>query len=396
MTIKERAEQVELPVEDLSWALMQDIIKALKLQGFVIDHSKTISLAEHSKDVYRHIQEQSRMDKIKQHNSSLQRNLRLVEKFCPNGKDIDPAKIRLELRVVRPDSLEEKIYRWWNQIWWSIPYERSYGRQLRFVLWDVEHNAPFGLIGLQSAPLKMQVRDDYVGISKETRDWWINMSLSAQRVGALPPYNQLLGGKMVALALGSRELRLEYEKKYSQAISLMHARRIPGHLLFITTTGAFGKASIYNRLTANGQKVGIYIGETRGSGTFHISEDLYQRMLSLLHDHGVDIARGYGHGPSRKRQLISKACQLLNLPNFHYHGIKRGVYIFPHVSNLYGVVREQEQPMWNDLSFDELLEFWRVRWALPRAERTEQWREFIAKDYLNQTKSLLEELSDDA
>lgn len=392
MTIEVKAEQVKLPVDSKSEELKQDIIKALKSQGFVIEQGKKISLLEHSKDVYRQIQEQARLEKIMLRKSTLYKKLNLIEKYCPNGNDINPAKIKLELRLVKPDTLEETIFRWWNLIWWSIPYEHSYGRQLRFVLWDSEHNAPFGLIGLQSPQLKMGVRDDYIGIPKETKDWWINMSLSAQRVGALPPYNELLGGKMVALALGSRDLRLQYEEKYSQTVSLMNGRRIPGHLLFITTTGAFGKSSIYNRLKANGQKIGIYIGETQGSGTFHIAEELYKRMLIFLSDQGFDITRGYGHGPSRKRQLVSQACRILGLANIHYHGIKRGVYIFPHASNLSEVVQVQDEPRWNDLSFDELSEFWRERWSIPRSNRTAQWREFNAKNYLDQTKLLLEKL----
>ena len=36
--------------------------------------------------------------------------------------------------------------------------------------------------------------------------------MQAQRLGALPPYNELIGGKMVALSLTSNELRGEYRK----------------------------------------------------------------------------------------------------------------------------------------------------------------------------------------
>lgn len=45
----------------------------------------------------------------------------------------------------------------------------------------------------------MSVRDSALGILPAKRDYWVNMSMNAQRVGALPPYNDLLGGKMAAL-----------------------------------------------------------------------------------------------------------------------------------------------------------------------------------------------------
>ena len=78
---------------------------------------------------------------------------------------------------------------------------------MRFIIWDKSHDAPFGLIGLSSPPLRMSTRDKYLGISNDQIYYWINMSLNGQRIGALPPYNELLGGKMVALSLTSNEIR---------------------------------------------------------------------------------------------------------------------------------------------------------------------------------------------
>ncbi|MFN3467742.1 MAG: Druantia anti-phage system protein DruA, partial [Candidatus Brocadiales bacterium] len=74
------------------------------------------------------------------------------------------------MREVKPDSFEEILFRWWNLVWWSIPYQHPYGRQMRFLLWDTTHNAPFGLIGLQSPVLKMAVRDNSLGISRNELD----------------------------------------------------------------------------------------------------------------------------------------------------------------------------------------------------------------------------------
>lgn len=43
--------------------------------------------------------------------------------------------------------------------------------------------------------------------------------MNAQRVGALPPYNELIGGKIVALAMTSNEIREKYKQKYKGYVS---------------------------------------------------------------------------------------------------------------------------------------------------------------------------------
>lgn len=50
--------------------------------------------------------------------------------------------------------------------------------------------------------------------------------MNAQRVGALPSYNELIGGKMVALAMTSNEIREKYKQKYKGYVSLIKKRKI--------------------------------------------------------------------------------------------------------------------------------------------------------------------------
>lgn len=367
------------------------VLEHLYRQGFVLGHD-SITLAEHSKDVYRYTQETARNEKLKSQSKFLRKKMPLAKEYLRDGKEIDPEKIELEMRLVKAGTFEADLYRFWNLIWWSVPYERAYGRQLRFLLWDRYHDAPFGLIGLHSSPLRMQVRDDYLGITVADRDWWVNMSLSAQRVGALPPYNELLGGKMVALALGSQEIRRTYTEKYQDKVSWLRERELPADLLFVTTTGAFGRSSMYNRLRYRDEYIGEFIGYTRGSGTFHITDTIYCRILDFLEEEGYETERGWGNGPSRKRQLITRAFQLLGLPDYQYHGIKRSVYLFNHVSNIEGVIGGEEEPVYADYPFAELADFWLERWAVPRSKRRTEWLSFSKAEFLLEKKRLLEEI----
>jgi len=238
----------------------------------------------------------------------------------------------------------------------------------------------------------MSVRDNYLNIPRNELDIWVNKSLNAQRVGALPPYNKLLGGKMVALTLSCNELREFYGRKYKNYRSIIKGRKLKPELLFITTTSAFGKSSLYNRLKYNGEIVAVSLGYTQGSGTFHITEELYQEILSFLSRKHIDVTRGYGHGPSRKLKLISLGLKYLGLPKFEYHGIKREFYLFPLVNNLMEIIHEGEKPIWVNRPFNELVDYWKDRLAIPRAERMPEWKDFDSNKFFKKTERMLKEL----
>ena len=192
--------------------LRNKIIESLKSQGFYVNPH--LRPKKNEKDAIRRIHKQKRKEQVKLHKNFLLSNFKEIKKFSVNGNELEPDKIDLELIEVKPDSFESKLFFWWNLVWWSLPFDKPIGRQMRFVLWDKCHNAPFGLIGLQSPPLASSVRDRYLGLNNGNSEYWINQSMYGQRIGALPPYNELLGGKMVALSLTSNELRKAYAKKY--------------------------------------------------------------------------------------------------------------------------------------------------------------------------------------
>jgi len=370
--------------------LRERIIQVLKEQGFKINPH--VSPKGRSKTTYRRIQQKARFEQLSLHKNFLVDSIKKVKNYCRDGSEIIPKRISLELKEVQSGSFEEILFRWWNLIWWSIPFQRSYGRQMRFLLWDTTHDAPFGLICLQSPVLKMAVRDKWLGLPNDELDIWVNRSMNAQRVGALPPYNELLGGKMVALTLSCNEIRENYRRKYKNYISIIKGRKLKPDLLFITTTSAFGRSSLYNRLKYNGEIVAECLGFTQGSGSFHIPEELYVEILKFLASKGIDVTRGYGHGPSRKLRLISLGLHYLGLPSFEYHGIKREFYLFPLVKNLREVIHDGQKPLWINHPFDKLIDYWKERWAIPRAKRILKWEDFNSNDFFKKTEKMLKEL----
>jgi len=352
--------------------LKNRLIDALKAQGFKINPH--VQPTTQNKFTYRYLQQTSRLEQISFHKKFLKANAKKVKEFLLNINNFNPHNIDLELREVKPDSIEELIFKWWNLVWWSVPYQRAYGRQMRFVLWDIGHNAPFGLIGLQSPVLKMAVRDNYLNIPKDELDLWVNKSMQAQRLGALPPYNYLIGGKMTALAMTSNELRKCYREKYKNYKTEIQGRIIEPELLFITTTSAFGKSSIYNRLKYKNQPVAKSLGYTKGAGSFHIPENLYKEIREFLKDNGVNVSTTFGNGPSRKIKLLYTAFRLLKVPDYSYHNLKREFFLFPLASNLQDIIQKKETPIYYNRPLKDLVDFWKERWCLPRAERKEEWK----------------------
>ena len=291
--------------------LKNRIIETMKRYGFQVNPH--LRLPAEDKQTYKKIQHNAKMEQISEHRKFLRRFFDHVKESHLDGKNVVPENIRLELREVLPGSFESQMFRWWNLVWWNMPYQRAYGRQIRFILWDRGHDMPFGLMQLQSPLLRMKTRDEYLEIPSESLDYWANMSMSAQRTGALPPYNDLIGGKMVALTVTSNEVRDTYRRKYEGKKTVMEERVLKPDLLFITTTSAFGKSSIYDRLRYRGELAAVQIGYTKGVGTFHMPEDLTRAIYSMLREKGINTSTGYGHGPSRKIRLFKQAFAHLGL-----------------------------------------------------------------------------------
>jgi len=367
--------------------LKDEILSYFEDLGFKINpHLRS---EENTKDAYRNLHKRKKLERISEHEKFLERNFDFVKDYAINGDEINPEKIDLEIREVESGTEDAKILFWWNLIWWSLPYQQMVGRQMRFLLWDKGHDSPFGILTLQSPPLCMKERDEHLNISAEERDYWVNQSMYAQRVGAIPPYNTLLGGKMVTLSMVSNEVRNTYKDKYEGRETRMEGRILPARLLFLTTTSAFGKSSMYDRLKYEGERIGNLIGYTQGTGTFHLSEGLYEKILKFLEEEGVDTERGYGTGPSRKLHLIETAFRKLDIPNMVYHNIQRAIYLFENVENLKEVISEDEDPKWKDRPFNDLFEFWKERYLLPRADRIDRWRNFEKEEYFDQTQRMI-------
>lgn len=366
-------------------ALIQKINQTLRIQGY--DISKGVfSLTRADRENLRRTHSLAKKERIAGKMAFIRDHTTFIQDHMIDGRDLRIEDISPRLIPVVKTSHWETLFRWWNYVWWSMPYEAAYGRQMRYIVWDQHHQAVIGLLGLHSPILSWAPRDRYLGLPAEDRDYWVNQSMSAQRVGAVPPYNVVLGGKLVAMLMTSDTLRKDFRKKYSKKATVLQNRELPANLLFITTTGAFGKSSLYTRLKFGEEWLASFIGYSNGSGSFHVPDAIYEQLLAELSRSGVNVKRGYGYGPSRKMRLIREGMDALGYQNGVFHGVKRAIYLFQFAKNLDRLIAgKARRPLWHHRQESDLTDFWKNRWILPRIDvRGEHLRLFSKKQFIDE------------
>ncbi len=302
--------------------------------------------------------------------------------FFANGDDVVPERIDPILVEVTKEH-DHHLFRI-ARLLWSVPFSQGYGRRLRFLIIDQANDKLIGLLALQSPPLSFPARDRLFRYPPGRKTEMVNQTMDIHTLGAVPPYDRLLGGKLVALAAVSNEIRQTYWRKYCGRTTEMERRILPPHLVALTTTSAFGRSSLYNRLRYNGTIIAESLGYTEGYGAFHLME-LYPLFREFLESQGVSTRGGFGVGPRRKWQTMVRALGRLGLSSdLLRHGVKREVFLFRLVDNLEAYLEGRDaEPVYRNLPFSELVAWWRERWLLPRAVRVDGWRAWRKEEIKN-------------
>lgn len=209
--------------------------------------------------------------------------------------------------------------------------------------------------------------------------------------GAIPPYNELLGGKLVSILACSPTVIRDYTDKYTNQVSEI-ASRMKGKkvirdskLAFLGTTSLYSVGSSqYNRIkipisdsfTLQYKKMGI----TEGYGTVYFSRETTDAMMRVLElqDGGRRINHIFGEGTSPRFRLISRGLSTIGVKAdaFLKHYSPRIVYSIELAPNtnefLLGHTDDLEYPF--DLGnaedvqakTQELINYWYSRWMTKR------------------------------
>lgn len=257
---------------------------------------------------------------------------------------------------------------------------RGFGRRFRILIFDKQNGKLFGLLGLTDPVFNLRARDSWVGWDVRGRERMLRHVMDAYVLGAVPPYNQLLGAKFVGLLAASDFVRQVFRKRYRNSKSEILGRRFDGRLAMVTTASALGRSSIYNRLRLDKVDVFELVGRTEGYGHFHLANGTFEKAKVLLELAGDDEAKKYrfGSGPNYRIRVARRALELLGFPGeLLRHGIRREVYVAPLAKNAQAFLRgEASNLMWHHRPLTEIIEFWRDRWLLPRAKRDARYRDF--------------------
>ncbi|TWB48259.1 Druantia anti-phage system protein DruA [Nitrospirillum viridazoti] len=150
--------------------------------------------------------------------------------------------------------------------------------------------------------------------------------------GAIAPYNELLGGKLVALLLASREVRDHYAERYGKQVSViasqMAGRAVskPADLRVLTTTSLYGVGSSqYNRLALRAvEHPGLdhdlrwdSIGKSRtgGFGTLHLGADTAHALRQMAQSAHASrrINNRFGEGTSPRLRQIREGLDAIGI-----------------------------------------------------------------------------------
>jgi hypothetical protein len=252
------------------------------------------------------------------------------------------------------------------RFYWSSPYSEYVGRRIKLLIRDnsLPNKPLIGIAALGSSIVHIPDRDNWVGWDKETRTKNLVYAMDAYVLGALPPYNYLLGGKLISYIMASNEVRDIYERKYKDKVTNISKRKA-NSLACIFTTSLYGKSSQYNRVKYNENLLYIPIGKTKGYGTLHLTNETFNAMRDLLESHDTYVTNRFGDGPIWRMRVIRTAVDILGFDSDFLlkHSFQREIYAVPLADNFKEFLKgEQENLRHYDYPLSDLVSYWKERW----------------------------------
>jgi hypothetical protein len=321
-----------------------------------------------------------RQEIITNHKKWINDHIQLAHNNLANGFDVLDSKIIPMIEVCQTQKQHDlfRIFR----LYWSSPYSEYVGRRIKLIIRDygLPNKPVIGIAALGSPIIHIPERDNWIGWDKNTRTKNLNYTMDAYVIGALPPYNYLLGGKLISYLLTSKEVRNIFEEKYKNT----KYNKLAG----IFTTSLYGRSSQYNRLRLRDRLLYNPIGETKGYGTLHLTNETFNAMNDYLKENNILVSNKFGAGPSWRMRVIHSAGKLLGFdPNFLlHHSFKRKIYYIPLATNSVEFLNGKTKSLKNyNSSIKTLKSYWYRRWFQQRLcnhQVLEDVKNFRSEDFM--------------
>lgn len=364
--------------------LRSRILASLRRQGFKTNGS-TLALPDRmDKDQVRTLHQEAVKHNQDRSRSGLEKHEPRLLSHLANGNEVFPEEISPRLDLVEPRTEDERLFRY-VRLHWSIPVSAGYGRRMRFLVRDRSNGKLIGIIGLGDPVFGLRPRDEWIGWDYDARRKRLRSVMDLFVLGAVPPYNRLLCGKLVAVLATSTDVIAHFRRKYGGRTSYIRRSVFDGRLALMTTSSALGRSSVYNRLRCDGGTAYRSVGFTRGSGDFHFCNGLYRdlRQFALVKCTATAKHDAWGNGFRNRRELVRKTLPLLGLSTrLMYHGIRREVFVVPLAANSTAYLRGEDLRLrYYNKGVGDVLAWFRDRWLLPRAKRDSSYRTCRRQNY---------------
>jgi hypothetical protein len=370
----------DLPLEQrVSLLLFRDLLRlGWRLRSNSNKSLELVPPTNYEKPVIKAAMAYSRNQIIEANKTWIENHLGLARSNLALGTDALNSKIcpRIEVCETEIQHATFRIFRYF----WSSPSSDYVGRRIRLLIRDdgVKGSPVIGIAALGSSIIHIPDRDRWIGWDTDTRTNRIIYMMDAYVIGAMPPYNHLLGGKLVSYILASNELRAIYKEKYADMKTVIKKRKA-SDLVLIVTSSLYGQnSSQYNRLRYGKSLLYKPIGTTSGYGSLHISNEAFNAMLQLAEENGCKISNRFGDGPNWRMRVIRSACDVLNLNSdvILKHSFPRGLFAITLAKNWKSFLAGKSgTPSYRNLPLNKLADYWRKRWLNMRKQNDAVIRE---------------------
>ena len=324
--------------------------------------------AAYDKRVVRESMQVKRQASLWKHRKWISNHRNLPELHLSEGRRVWESTITPAIEVCQTQE-QLDIFRFFR-FYWSSPYSEYVGRRIKLLIRDnaLPQRPLIGIAALGSAIVHIPDRDKWIDWDTRSRTKNLVYTMDAYVLGALPPYNHILGGKLISYLVASNEVGKLFEKKYKGKTTNI-SRRKANRLACVFTTSLYGKSSQYNRVRYNGDLLYVPVGQTRGYGTLHLSDETFEAMRDLLKSRNILVPNRFGDGPVWRMRVIRTAADLLKFDSDFLlrHSFQRAIYAVPLAHNAREFLRGSDKRLqYFDYSSADLTEHWKQRWLEPR------------------------------
>lgn len=381
----------ENEVEKLEKSIKRRFRRHVQALGYSNNGKDRIIPPSDEKLMLRALQNKKRVEHLKEEKEFIRRSYPDLKDYFASGTEIDVGSISPILRVVEGGTEFSRLFRL-ACLTWGVPVSAGYGRRLRFVVIDKSNHKLVGLIGLADPVFNLSARDSAIGWTYQDRKARLVNAMNAYVLGALPPYNMLLGGKLVSALVRTREVKNAFSGKYRHAKGIISGVEKKPSLVMVTTTSSLGRSAIYDRVRLrhdheNYTQYFSSVGFTSGWGHFHVPNSLFVDMRKYLElkDHPYANGYKYGNGSNWRLRVAQAALRLVGLnTDLMNHGVKREVFVCRLAANADSVLKgETKRPLYSDLlSAKEVGNLASERWIIPRSNARREYLSWRSEDIL--------------